>query len=131
MTKGVLLIANNNSQLDYVKQSVYLAKRIKEFLEVPVSVATNSPGYLNDCFDSTVFDKIITVNDHDDKNRRILFDGEYSQKTIRWHNGTRVDAYALSPYYQTLVMDTDFIINNSLLKNVFDSTNEFMIYKDA
>jgi hypothetical protein len=131
MSKGVLLIANNNSQIDYVKQSVYLAKRIKKYLEVPVSIATNSPGYVTDCFDGTVFDKIITVTNEDDKNRRILFDGEYSQKTVQWQNGARVDAYDLSPYDQTLLMDTDFIINNSLLKNVFDSTNEFMIYKDA
>jgi len=131
MSKGVLLIANNNSQIDYVKQSVYLAKRIKKYLEVPVSLVTNSPGYATDCFDASVFDKIIAVNDTDDKNRRILFDGEYSQKTVQWQNGTRVDAYDLSPYDQTLLMDTDFIINNSLLKNVFDSSNEFMLYKDA
>jgi hypothetical protein len=131
MSKGVLLIANNNSQIDYVKQSVYLANRIKKYLEVPVSIATNSPGYITDCFDTSVFDKIITINNKDNKNHRILFDGEYSQKTVQWQNGARVNAYDLSPYNQTLLMDTDFIINNSLLKNVFDSTNEFMIYKDA
>lgn len=132
MTKGVLLIANNNSQIDYVKQSVYLAKRIKEYLDVPISLVTNSIGYLNQNFDMTLFDKVIEIySDEDDKNHRILFDGEYSQKTVQWQNGTRVDAYELSPYDQTLLMDTDFIINNSLLKNVFDSPNEFMIYKDA
>lgn len=130
MSKGVLLIANNNSQIDYVKQSAYLAKRIKKFLDVPVSIVTNSPGYLKDCFDSSLFDQIIDVY-KEDNNRRILFDGEYSQKTVQWQNSTRVDAYDLSPYNQTLLIDTDFVINNSLLKSVFDSPNDFMLYKEA
>lgn len=130
MSKGVLLIANNNSQIDYVKQSVYLAKRIQKFLDVPVSIVTNSPEYLKDCFDFSVFDKIIDFYQKD-TNRRILFDGEYSQKTVQWQNGTRINAYDLTPYDQTLLLDTDFIINNTILKSVFNSSNDFMIYEDS
>lgn len=131
MTKGVLLIANNNSQIDYVKQSIYLADRIHKYLDVPVSIITNSVEYLKRCFDSTVFDKIIDTNNKSDTNQRILFDGEYSQKTVQWQNSTRIDAYDLSPYDQTLLIDTDFIFNNSQLKSIFDSPNNFMIYKDS
>lgn len=130
MSKGVLLIANNNSQIDYVKQSVYLAKRIQKFLDVPISIITDSPGYLKDCFDFSIFDKIIDFY-QEDNNRRILFDGEYSQKTVQWQNGTRINAYDLTPYDQTLLLDTDFIINNTLLKSVFNSSNDFMIYEDS
>jgi hypothetical protein len=131
MTKGVLLIANNNSQIDYVKQSIYLADRIHKYLDVPVSIITNSIDYLKRCFDSTVFEKIIDVNDESDTNQRILFDGEYSQKTVQWQNATRINAYNLSPYDQTLLIDTDFILNNSRLKSIFSSSNDFMIYKDS
>lgn len=130
MSKGVLLIANNNSQIDYVKQSVYLAKRIQKFLDVPVSIVTNSPGYLKEYFNFSVFDKIIDFY-QEDNNRRILFDGEYSQKTVQWQNGTRINAYDLTPYNQTLLLDTDFIINNTLLKSVFNSSNDFMIYENS
>jgi hypothetical protein len=130
MNDGVLLIANNNHYIDYVKQSVYLAKKIKQFLEVPVSVATNSESYLNNYFDATIFDKIISINNKT-SNRRVLFDGELSHKIINWQNASRVDAYKLSPYKNTLLIDTDFIINNDLLKNAFNSVNDFMIYKDA
>lgn len=128
MTKGVLLIANNNTYIDYVKQSVYLAERIHKYLDVPVSIITNSVNYLKENFDEYLFDNIIEVQS-DDKNKRIIFDGEFSQRTINWQNASRMDAYQLSPYYQTLLMDTDYIINNSLLKNVFDSKNSFMLYK--
>lgn len=130
MSDGVLLIANNNSQIDYVKQSVYLTKKIHKFLDVPVSIVTNSPGYLKDSFDSSVFDKVIDMYE-EDNNRRILFDGEYSQKTVQWQNSTRINAYDLSPYDRTLLLDTDFIINNSVLKSVFESTHNFMLYKDS
>lgn len=130
MNNGVLLIANNNSYIDYVKQSVYLAKRIQKFLDVPVSIATNSESYLKNYFDTDIFDKIISINDKTE-NRRILFDGELSYKTINWKNSSRVDAYNLTPYEHTLLVDTDFIINNNLLKNAFNSTNDFMIYQDS
>lgn len=130
MNKGVLLIANNNSQVDYVKQSVYLAKKIRKFLNVSVSIVTNSPDYLRESFDSSLFDQIIDVYE-EDSNRRILFDGEYSQKTVQWQNGSRINAYDLTPYDQTLLIDTDFVINNDLLKSVFDSSNSFMLYKES
>jgi hypothetical protein len=130
MTKGVLLIANNNAYIDYVKQAVYLAEKIHKHLDVPVSIATNSTSYLKESFDEYLFDQIIEIQSNDN-NKRILFDGEYSQRTVQWQNGSRMDAYDLSPYDQTLLMDTDFIINNNLLKNVFDSPHNFLLYKDA
>lgn len=128
MTKGALLIANNNTYIDYVKQAVYLAERIHKYLDVPVSIITNSVNYLKENFDEYLFDNIIEVQSND-KNKRIIFDGEFSQRTINWQNASRMNAYELSPYDQTLLMDTDYIINNSLLKNVFDSKNNFMLYK--
>ena len=59
MSKGAFLIARNNGHIDYVKQAVFLAKRIKKYLNIPVSVATDSIGYLEDTFGTDDFDKII------------------------------------------------------------------------
>ena len=50
MSKGVLLFAQNNEQIDYIKQAVYLAKRIKRFLDLPVSLVTDSKEYLENTF---------------------------------------------------------------------------------
>ena len=49
--KGAFLIARNNSQVDYVKQAVFLAKRIKKYLGLPTSVLTDSVEYLKNNFD--------------------------------------------------------------------------------
>jgi len=130
MTKGAVLIANNNAYIDYVKQAVYLAERIHKYLDVPVSIITNSANYLKENFDEYLFDNIIE-HQSADNNKRIMFDGEFSQRTINWQNSNRMSAYELSPYDQTLLMDTDYIINNSLLKNVFDTKNDFMLYKNG
>ena len=130
MTKGAVLIANNNACIDYVKQAVYLAERIHKYLDVPVSIITNSANYLKENFDEYLFDNIIE-HQSADNNKRIMFDGEFSQRTINWQNSNRMSAYELSPYDQTLLMDTDYIINNSLLKNVFDTKNDFMLYKNG
>ena len=46
MTNGVLLFANNNPQVDYIKQAVYCAKRIKKYLSVDVAIATADGDYL-------------------------------------------------------------------------------------
>ena len=44
MTKGVLLFANNNEHIDYVKQAIFCAKRIKKFTNLSVALVTDSPG---------------------------------------------------------------------------------------
>ena len=35
MTRGVLIFAQNNAEIDYAKISLFAAKRVKEYLGVP------------------------------------------------------------------------------------------------
>ena len=59
MSKGVLLFANNNSQVDYIKQACFLAKQIKKHLKVPVSLVTSDRKRVTDFYPYELFDKII------------------------------------------------------------------------
>ena len=131
MSKGAFLIARNNGQIDYVKQSVFLAKRIQKYLNIPVTIATDSVEYLESTFDSTVFDKIIPLDYTADTNFRYFFDGALYKKTASFKNSDRANSYNLSPYDETLLMDTDYIISNNLLKSVFISNSDFLIYKKS
>ena len=45
--QGILIIAKNNAQIDYIKQAHFLAKRIKEYLNLPTSIITDSVEYLH------------------------------------------------------------------------------------
>ena len=42
MTQGVLLFALNNLEVDYIKQAVFCAKKIKEHLKLPVALVTDN-----------------------------------------------------------------------------------------
>jgi hypothetical protein len=131
MSKGVFLIARNNGYIDYVKQAVFLARRIKQYLGVPVTVATDSVDYLTDVFGTDDFDKVISLDQTTDTNKRYFFDGSLSKKTASFKNNNRASVYDLTPYDETLLMDTDYIISNDLLKSCFSAKSDFMLYKKS
>ena len=131
MSKGAVLIARNNGHIDYVKQAVFLARRIKKYLNVPVSVATDSVEYLEEAFGTTDFDKVIKLEYTGESNMRYFFDGTLSKKSASFKNNNRASVYDLTPYDETLLMDTDYIISNDLLKSCFNSNSDFIIYKKS
>ena len=131
MSKGAFLIARNNGHIDYVKQAVFLAKRIKKHLGISVSIATDSVDYLEEAFGTDDFDKIIWLDYTAESNKRYFFDGTLSKKSASFKNNNRASVYDLTPYDETLLMDTDYIISNDLLKSCFNSNSDFMIYKKS
>lgn len=131
MSKGAFLIARNNGHIDYLKQAVFLAKRIKKYLNIPVTVATDSVEYLETTFGVEDFDKVIQLEYTAEANLRYYFDGALSKKTASFKNNNRASVYDLTPYDETLLMDTDYIISNDLLKSCFDLNSDFMLYKKS
>jgi len=129
--KGAFLIARNNGHIDYVKQAVFLARRIKQYLNIPVTIATDSAEYLETAFGNDDFDNVIKLDQTANANMRYFFDGTLSKKTASFKNANRANVYDLSPYDETLLLDTDYIISNSLLKSVFTSTSDLSIYKKS
>lgn len=132
MSNGVLLFANNNPQVDYIKQSVYCAKRIKQYLNVDVALATPDANYLYDAF--PYYNKYIDIvieTEHSNSNQTRRFrDGKYAEKKLEWNNLGRSDCFDISPFDKTIVMDTDYLICNNHLQSAFASTHNFMLYKD-
>lgn len=132
MSKGVVLFASNNSMTNYLKQANSLAIRISKYLDLPTTLITDDdvankfPEYIEN------FDKIIRVNSLKSTyaNRR-YHDGSITNRTLSFNNGNRAIAYDLTPYDETIVMDTDFIICNNLLNKCFDQTSDFSIYDTA
>lgn len=129
MTKGVVLIAFNNQKIDYIKQSVYCARQIKKFLKLPVSLITDDIQYAkqvsNNCFDKIILDDAVYP-----KYSRTYFDGSID-KNLEFRNIARIFIYEKAPYEETIVMDTDFLVGNDKLLKCFESTHDFLIYKDA
>ena len=130
MRKGVLLFANNNSQVDYIKQACYLAKKVKKHLKVPVSLVTSDRSRVTDFYPYEVFDRIIEKRSNNKFSKRYN-DGALSHKKLEFNNDLRPLAYELTPYDTTLILDTDYIICNDLFKDVFDTTKDILFYIDS
>ena len=65
MSQGVVLLAQNNGIIDYIKQAEFTAKRVKDYLDLPTTLITNKEykGNFN-------FDNVITINDSADQNKK-------------------------------------------------------------
>jgi hypothetical protein len=62
---------------------------------------------------------------------RYFFDGALSKKSASFKNDNRAGVYDLTPYDETLILDTDYVISNNLLASCFESESDFMIYKKS
>lgn len=129
MTRGVLIFAQNNSSISYTKMAIYAAQRAKQFLNVPVSVVTDSRDSLS-VEDFAVFDQIIDINDTA-YYTKYFYDGIETSVSLPWKNTARSNCFYLSPYDETLVIDADFIINSPTLSYCWNQPNEFLIYNKA
>lgn len=91
MTKGVLLFASNNKSVDYVKQAIFLAKRIRKYMDLPTSIVTDID------IESDVFDYVIHSDDMTKNSTSKRYaDGDFSDKTLKFNNKNRASAYEFS-----------------------------------
>lgn len=131
MKKGVVLFAFNNTEVDYVKQSVYCAKRIKQYLNLPVQLITDAVDYIESAY--PFYDRYIdhiTYSPAPSGSKKHFYDGIYAKKSLEWKNNIRDSAYDLSIFDCTIVMDTDLIVSNNKLLKCFDMQQDFMIAKN-
>lgn len=129
MTQGVLIFAFNNTEVDYVELAIYAAKRVNRFLNKPVSIVTDSVEWLHTKFpdDVGVFDVIIESVDSTNQVKK-FYDGADKYSNLVWKNSNRANCFELSPYDETLVIDSDFIINSSFLSYCWAQPHNFLIY---
>ncbi len=132
MTRGVLIFAQNNSEIDYAKISLFAAEQVKKHLNVPVSLITDSKDWLLQSQPKAeeVIDQFITTWTETQQTKR-FYDGTLVSKTLVWKNLNRSDCYELTPYDETLVIDSDYIINSNNLSKIWNNVNDFLIYQDS
>lgn len=133
MSKGILVFARNNAKVDYVKQAYLVAQRAKEYLNLPVSIVTDSVNYARSNYPESAFDHIIPIDTSINENHgnRKYWDGSLVSNRLEFKNNSRPYAYDLSPYDETLLLDTDVVISNDTFLECFNQSHDFLIYKDA
>jgi len=97
VSKGFVVLAQNNKNVDYVKQAYALALSIKstQLNVTNISLVTNNrvPKKYK-----AVFDKIIPIPWNDDATK------------TQWKIENRWKLYYASPYYETIVLDADMLL---------------------
>ena len=103
-SRGVILFAFNTTKYDYVKIAEQSARLIHHTLGLPVTLITETGTKTSAIFDQTIY------IDNTLQNYKV---GEIGS----WRNGDRYQAYNLSPYDETLLIDSDYLqLDQSLLK---------------
>ena len=132
MKRGVLIIAHNSRQVDYAKTAIIAGGFAQKNLGLPVSLVTDE-STLNWIKESgmfetatRIFDKIIKTERPTINNYRILNDG-LQANNVPFINATRSSAYELTPYDQTLLIDSDFLIMTSTLNQYWDTEYSILI----
>jgi hypothetical protein len=110
MTTGALIFAFNNEHVDYEAMARWSAGNIERHLNIPTHIVTDQ--------------EVATVGTND----RWFED---FGATVTWHNESRVNAYELSPWDQTLVLDADYVIASDQLQTLLDSKQDFLAHRWA
>jgi hypothetical protein len=107
MTTGALIFARNNEHTDYVAMARWSAQNIERHLGIPTH--------------------IVTDNSRTDSGSRHFT----NTGTVTWHNTNRMDAYTLSPWDRTLVLDADYVVASDQLRSVLDCDADFLAHRWA
>jgi len=106
MTTGALIFARNNEEIDYVAMARWSAGNIKRHLGIPTHIVTDDAETTNTRYFSDIGNVI-------------------------WHNLNRMDAYQLSPWDRTLVLDADYVVASNQLQSVLEVDQDFLAHRWA
>jgi hypothetical protein len=139
MNQGLLIYAHNSRDIDYAKLSIVAGGLAKKNLSKPVSLITDKStvAWMNESelYDlaTDIFDNVILTEKPENTNKRNLHDGN-EKSSVPFLNTNRSSAYDLSPYDQTLLIDSDFLIFSNNLNNYWNDNSVPVIssaFKDA
>jgi hypothetical protein len=132
MTRGALIFAHNSRDIDYAQLAIISGGLAKKHLGIPVSLITDSTTIdwmiLSKQFDlaKSIFDKIIEVEKPITDNKRVLHDG-VENKTVPFVNANRSNAWDLTPYDETLLIDSDYLIFSDRLNQYWTLEQDVVI----
>jgi len=120
-SRGVVVFAFRSETVDYVKIADQTSRLIRKNLNLPITLITDPNTAVN--FN---YDKIIEI-----KNTGSNFRTTQDNQLVEWRNFGRYLAYQLSPYDETLLLDTDYAVLDSSLNKVWDCDFDYKIVQES
>lgn len=125
-TRGVCMFAYNNEQIDYIKLAILAAKHVKKHLNLPVCLITDSgtdswmsqsvdPKTVDECFDYIVIEDVQFR-----RNIRVHHDSPWTEFNAQFNNSNKHKIFQYTPFQQTILIDTDYMIKSDFLSHVFE-----------
>lgn len=107
MSKGALFLATEHPTIDYIGLAKISAALVEKYLNI---------------------DTHIHISQTTDHNTRMFRWHDGIESSVRWYNSDRTDAFDISPFDQTLLLDVDYLTFNDNLKKYFDIDCDFLCY---
>lgn len=123
MRKGILIFAHNN-QFNYLRMADLAAGFAKRNLGLPVTIATDMKSMRET--DVKHADDIVFLDLLESNTRTFKLPTE--NITVNWYNHSRRQAYDISPYEQTLLIDSDLLLCSDRLAHLFDTEHDFAYF---
>jgi hypothetical protein len=107
MTTGALIFAVNNGATDYEAMARWNARNIERHLGIPTHIVTHSKSAITNSRHFTDLGHVV------------------------WHNAGRPDAYDITPWDRTLVLDADYVVASDTLACLLDADQDFLAHRSA
>jgi len=106
-SKGVVVFAFNTATVDYVAIADQTSRLTAHHLQLPITLITDHAAEPKFAYDEIIRVDTIGGNVRNDLNNQ----------PVEWRNFGRYLAYQLSPYDETVLLDTDYLVlDHSILK---------------
>lgn len=137
-SRGILMFAHNNQEIDYLRLAILNSYLIQKNLKL-------TPDQITIVTDKSTYDYVISVMNEDVvlaaaeyqfvetdfnfkyANTRTFKDTYSNPKVLPFYNKNRSDAYDLSPYDETILIDADYLIFSNMLDHCWGHENELMM----
>ena len=119
-SKGVVVFALNSATVDYIALADQTSRLIDHHLKLPITLITDldaSPKFL--------YDNIIRIESQDGNFR--IDNGVQKE----WRNFGRYQAYELSPYTETILLDSDYLVLDDSLLKLFDQDFDYRLMHNS
>lgn len=137
-TTGVCFFAYNNEQLDYIKLAHVAASYVKQNMKNNTTCLITDQGtqaWLEQSIDPKLtekcFDYIVMEEPDHSSNPRKHYDSPWTEFSAQFSNSNKHKIFELSPFDKTLLLDTDYIIQNNFYDYIFDTDIPFALHKTA
>ena len=103
-SKGVVIFATNTAETDYVGIAEQNARLIEYYMGLPTTIVSAKDTGTNQRFSNDT--------------------GTF----VEWRNFGRHEAYATSPYDETIVLDADYLVFDNSLNRLFECSGDYILF---